>query len=85
MVSEAGRLTTSRHCLASFADSVRAWAGEMRLEVTTGQILCVMVQLPGIGDPLVDQDQAGAILVEKFAQHVSGTGGLFIVGGNARS
>ncbi len=42
------------------------------------------MKLACVGDPLVDQDQAGAVFDEQLAQHVAGTGRLFIVGFDAR-
>ena len=56
----------------------RLGEGEVRLERSGGQIRRG-VQLAGIGDPFVDQDQAGAILVEEFLQRIAGVGGVLVV------
>ena len=74
---------TSRQCLASFADfRQRLREGEMRLETARRQI-GLFVELAGIGDPFVDQDQARPVLVHQLAQDVAGAGRLFVVGRDA--
>ena len=40
---------------------------ELGLEAAGGKV-ALIVQLAGVGDPLVDEDQAGAILVEELTQ-----------------
>jgi hypothetical protein len=53
--------------------------GELRLEAAGGQVALIM-KLPRVGDPLVDQDQAGPVLLEQLAQHVTGACRPFVVG-----
>ena len=50
---------------------------EMRIEVASRQITLV-VELPGIGNPFIDEDQAGTELLEQDAQFIAGTDALFI-------
>ena len=52
--------------------------GELRLEAACRQIALV-VELPRIGHPFVDQDQARSILDEQLAQHIAGAGRLLVV------
>ena len=42
------------------------------------------MQLAGVGDPLVDEDQAGAVFLEQLPQHIAGAGRVFVISGNAR-
>ena len=56
---------------------------ELGLEAAGGQIALV-VKLARIGDPFIDEDQAGAVFLEQLAQRVAGTGGLVVVGGDTR-
>ena len=56
----------------------RLGKGKVRLERSGGQIRRG-VQLAGIGDPFVDQEQAGAILVEEFLQRIAGVGSALVV------
>ena len=53
--------------------------GELRLEAARRQVALV-VELAGVGHPLVDQDQARPVLVEQLAEHVAGAGRLLVVG-----
>ena len=57
----------------------RLGEGELRLEAAGGQVALV-VELARVGHPLVDQDQARAVLVEQLAQHIAGAGRLLVVG-----
>ena len=57
----------------------RLGEGEVGLKATAGQVTGI-VELAGIGHPLVDQDQAGAVLVHQLAQHVARAGGPLVVG-----
>ena len=78
-MSEAGRLITSRHCLRQLRRlGQRLGEGELRLEAA-GRQVALVVQLARIGHPLVDQDQARAVVVEQLAQHVAGAGRLLVV------
>ena len=84
VVSEAGRLITSRQLLRQLRRfGQRLSEGEVCLETACGQIALVM-KLARIGNPFIDQDQARSILVEQFAQNVAGAGGLFVVGLDTR-
>ena len=42
------------------------------------------MKLARVGDPFIDQDQAGAVFLEQFAQRIAGAGGLVVVGRDAR-
>jgi hypothetical protein len=53
--------------------------GELRLEAA-GRQVALVVELARIGHPFVDQDQAGAVVVEQLAQHVAGAGRVLVVG-----
>ncbi len=55
---------------------------EVGLEVAAGQLGRV-VKLAGVGHPLVDEDEARAVVVHQFAQHVAGAGGSLVVGAQA--
>src|SRR5262249_24596787 len=44
-----------------------------------GREITVIVELPRIGDPFVDKDQAGGILVEERTECVARTGRLFVI------
>ena len=44
---------------------------ELGLEAA-GREVALVVQLAGVGDPLVDEDQAGTVFPEELAQHVAG-------------
>ena len=44
----------------------RLGKAELGLEAAGGKVALV-VQLAGVGDPLVDEDQAGAVFVEELA------------------
>ena len=50
---------------------------EMRVERARGQI-AALVQLPGIGNPFVNQDEARAELLEQLAEFVARVGRLFV-------
>jgi hypothetical protein len=52
---------------------------EVGLEAAGRQVALIM-ELTSVGHPLIDQDQARAILVEKLAQDVSGTGRVAVIG-----
>ncbi|MCZ0937357.1 MAG: hypothetical protein OXJ55_01870, partial [Caldilineaceae bacterium] len=36
-----------------------------------------------VGDPLVDEDEGGAVVGEQLAKGVAGVGGFFVVGAHA--
>src|SRR5690606_35053948 len=55
---------------------------ELRLEAAAGEA-ALLVELAGVGDPLVDQDEAGAVVVEERAERVAGVGGVLVVGADA--
>ena len=61
----------------------RLGEGELGLEAA-GRQVALIVELAGVGHPLVDQDQARPVLVEQLAQHVAGVGRLLVVGLDAR-
>ena len=42
------------------------------------------MQLASVGDPLVDEDQAGTVFLEELAQHIAGAGRVLVIRGNAR-
>ena len=56
--------------------------GELGLEAACRKVTLV-VELTRIGHPLVDQDEAGAILLEQLAQRIAGAGRPFVVGVDA--
>src|SRR5690606_41860479 len=58
--------------------SQRLREGEHCLEAAARKI-ALIVQLSGIGDPFIDEDQAGAVLDEKLAQHITGTRRLLVI------
>ena len=60
----------------------RLGKGELRLEGAAGQVAAI-VQLAGIGHPLVDEDEAGAVVDKELAQLVAGVGGAGVVGRDA--
>ncbi|EXI71444.1 MAG: hypothetical protein AW07_03673 [Candidatus Accumulibacter sp. SK-11] len=51
---------------------------ELRLEAAGRQVALVL-ELARVGDLLVDQDHAGAVIVEQLAQRVAGAGCLLVV------
>ena len=57
----------------------RLGEGELGLEAARRQI-GVVVKLARVGDPLVDQHQAGPILVEQHPERVTGIGRPLVVG-----
>ena len=61
----------------------RLGEGELRLEAAGGEV-ALIVQLPRIGDPLVDQDQARPILDQELPQHVARARGALVILGEAR-
>ena len=74
---------TRRQLGGSLADSERAWAkGELGLEGAGGQVAFV-VQLAGVGDILVDQDQGWAVVCQQLTEGVAGIGGFLVVGAHA--
>ena len=79
-VSEAGRLITRQAVLCELGRlGQHLGKGELRLESTRGQVALV-VELARVGHPLVDQDQAGPILLEKLTQRIPRAGRLLVVG-----
>ena len=56
--------------------------GELRFE-GAGRQVALVVQLPRVGHPLVDQDQTGAVVVEERPQRIAGIGGMGVVVGDA--
>ena len=66
--------------LGRFGERLRE--GELRLE-SAGRQVALVVQLPHVGHPLVDQDQTGAVVVEERPQRITGVGGVGVVGGDA--
>ena len=50
----------------------------MRFEISGGKI-ALFVQLAGVSDPFVNQNQAGRIHVEQFPQRVAGIRGAFVI------
>ena len=65
--------------LAALAASLSAWAKVKCVSNVPAGRSAVGVQLPGVGDPFVDQDQAGAVLVEQFLERVAGVRGVLVV------
>ena len=59
----------------------RLGKAELGLEATGGKVALV-VQLAGVGHPLVDKDEAGAVFVEELAQCIARIRRLFVVGRN---
>ena len=57
----------------------RLGESELSLEAARRQI-GVVVKLARVGDPLVDQHQAGPVLLQQLPQHVPGTGRPLIIG-----
>ena len=41
------------------------------------------MELAGVGDPLVDEDEGGAVVGEQLAEGVAGIGGALVVGTDA--
>ena len=79
-MSEAGRLMTSRHCLASLCRlGERLDEREVSLEAPSRQV-ALIVKLSRVGHPLVDQNQAWSVRVHQLAQHVARAGGPLVVG-----
>ena len=71
---------TSRQLLGELGRlGQRLGEGELRLE-GAGRQVALVVELAGVGDPLVDQDQARAVRVEQLAQRVAGAGRRLVVG-----
>ena len=60
----------------------RLGKAELGLEAAGGKVALV-VQLAGVGHPLVDEDQAGAVFVEELAQRIARIRRLLVVGCNA--
>ena len=60
----------------------RLGEAELGLEAAGGKVALV-VKLAGVGDPLVDEDQAGAVIVEELAQRIAGVRRLLVVGCDA--
>ena len=56
--------------------------GELGLERAGGQVAFV-VQLAGVGDILVDQDQGRAVVCQQLTEGVAGVGGVLVVGAHA--
>ena len=56
--------------------------GELGLEGAGGQVAFV-VQLAGVGDILVDQDQGRAVVCQQLTEGVAGVGGVLVVGAHA--
>src|SRR5439155_1918706 len=52
---------------------------ELGLEAS-GWKVCGIVELAGIGDPLVDENQARPVLVKQLSEHVAGASSLLFVG-----
>jgi hypothetical protein len=70
-VSEAGRLITTRQLFASFRRlRERLREGELGLEAPARQVSLV-VELASVGDPLVDEDEAGPVRVEELAERIA--------------
>ena len=78
-MSDAGRETTSRQFLASFADSVSAWAKVNCVSKPPAGKIALIVELARIGHPFVDQHEAGTVFDEQLAQHVARAGRLLVV------
>ena len=55
--------------LGGFGQHLRK--AELGLEAA-GRKVALVVQLAGVGDPLVDEDQAGTEFLEELAQHITG-------------
>ena len=55
--------------------------GELGIEGATGQVRGV-VELAGVGDPLVDEDEARAEFVEELAKGVACISGRTVIGGD---
>ena len=71
---------TRRQLGGSLADSERAWAKVKWVSKEPAGRSSLVVQLAGVGDPLVDQDQGRAVVGQQLTQHVAGIGGALVVG-----
>ena len=80
-MSDAGRLITSRQLPASLADSVqRLGKAELGSSKLPAGRSALVVKLAGVGNPFVDEDQAGAELVEQLAQYITRIRRVLVVG-----
>src|SRR5688572_26061079 len=57
--------------------------GELGLE-STGRQVTLIVKLPRVGHPLIDQNQGRTVLLEQLAQRIAWIGGPLVVRPNAR-
>ena len=79
------RETDDQQAIAGELDGFgeRLGEGELRLEAA-GRQVALIVELPRVGDPLVDQDQTRPVVDQQLPQGVARAGGAFVVLGDAR-
>jgi len=67
---EQGRTRRPKNCGSGCLVDVRGWAKlELGLEVSPGKVIALLVELARVGDPLVDQDEAGSVLRSCAREH----------------